>query len=262
MKQLPRFTSVLSLLILLACDHESPSPVPLMPDTFVQGDMTKVFLYTDDGRLAQIKMISQFPNGNTMESSQFLSYDTQGYLKELLTDTGWKLVYTQEGEGARILRADEYINGTKSSYHTFHYDNEGRLIEEITWQNIPEEGGEIPTSKNTFEYDTRGNLTTHRIYYYTPYGAAAKLLTVFTFSEYDDQMNTQDQFDAVYYNPLITFSKNNPGKLVVENGSGVMASTSTYQYIYNKRGYVTHKKVNEVLPNGDRVTYEAKYTFR
>src|SRR5690606_4991213 len=136
-----------------------------------------------------------------------------------------------------ISRTDEYANGAElSQYHTYSYDDQERLIESITWQDIPEEGGEIRVSKETYEYDHTGNITYYRIFYYGTGGVEAFPLTVFHYSNYDNHINSEQYFNVNPFNPTLITSKNNPGKMTIQNASGVISSTEIYSYEYHKKG--------------------------
>jgi hypothetical protein len=249
-------------LVIAACNNEEPQPVvKLIPDTFVEENFTKVFIHNDAGQLIQIKMISTFPNGDTMESVQDFIYNTNGQLAECTTDTGWRMVYFFEGD--KIIRTDEYVSGVKSEYHTYSYNNKNQLIESISYQDIPEEGGEIPVAKDTYQYDDNDNLMVQQLYYYTAFGAEARLLTTFTFSEYDDKINSSDYFNASPFNPLMTFRKNNPGKMIIQNAKGIVGSTETYAYEYHADGYASKKTTKVImLTNPDAGSYVSTYKFK
>jgi hypothetical protein len=135
------------------------------------------------------------------------------------------------------------------------------VTERIVYQNIPEEGGIIPTSKDTYEYDENDNLTELRMYYYTSFGAKAILQTVFISSDYDDKLNTEDLFDINIFNPYVTLRKNNPGKLITQNGNGNVTSTELYTYQYHPMGCATSKTTNITWYHGGTGSYTSAFTF-
>lgn len=250
---------------LVACDlDETPEPVipalVLQPSVYEETDYRREYSYNNANQLVQVKMISAFANGSTITSEQNFSYRTDGKIAETTSDTGFRFVYSYSGD--RLVRTDEYVNNTWSKYHRFTYDSKGRVVEAITYQNIPEEGGEIPTSKDEYQYGVNGNLIEWRMYYYTSFGAEAKLLTVITFSDYDDKINTDNLFELNIYHPYQVLSTNNPGKQVVRNGQGVISTTEEYLYEYNDKGYVTKKTTQVTLYNGVTASYGSTYQFR
>ncbi len=256
-------------IILSSCSTDDPQPVTqnpppgapkLIPEVFKEADFSKQFVYNTSGQLAQIKMSSQLSNGGTMDSWQNFEYDLNGKLTQSTTDTGWRMEYTFSGD--YIVRTDEFVNGTHSQFHIYSYDAKGRLAEKVTYQDIPEEGGIIPVSKDTYQYDERGNLTAQQLYYYTSFGAEAKLLTTMTFSNYDDKINSEDYFDASPFNPLVMFRKNNPGKLEVRNGQGVLSMSEVYTYEYHAKGYATTKTTVVTMYNGTTNSYQSTYRFK
>jgi len=252
---------LLSLMI-LSCDTHNPEPVTvnLMPFLFEEEGFKKEFVHNSADQLIEIRFISTFANGSSMTSIQNFTYLSNGKLKETNSDTGFKFVYGYAGN--KLTRTDEYVNGVWSRYHAFTYDDQGRLIETITYQDIPEEGGIIPTAKDTYQYDDGDNLNVTRLYYYTSYGAEAKLLTTFTASEYDNKMCTDDYFNVNVINPYAKLSVNNAGKLVTQNANGNITSTELYTYQYHPIGYATSKTTQVTWHHGGTGTYTSTYTFK
>jgi len=260
----------LQLMLLLALavfscssnDDTNPLPEPeVIPDTYSELNFSRTLHHNADGKLIRVQMVSVLPNGATEETNQYYTYNTQGRMVESNTGNGWRMVYTFSGD--KMVRTDEYINSTlRTQYHTFEYTPTGKLAKSITYQNIPEEGGEIPVSSSTYEYDEDGNLTFEKLFYYTTGGAEAVLLTVFKYGAYDDQPNSENLFSINPFNPFARFSENNPGQLEVKNGNGVVSSTNTYTYQYNTKGYPVKKSTHIVLHNGEQGDYETIYTFK
>ncbi len=253
-----------ALFLLISCADEHPQPVPigenLIPDSFTEGDLTKTLVHDALGRLTQIQYLTTYPDGVEMTSVHNFSYDDQGQLRESDTDTGWRMEYVFSG--GRIARTYEFVNGIKSDFHYFLYNADGSLAEIITFQDIPEEGGEIPVAKETYAYDGQGNLTLQKLYYYTSYGLEARLLSEFVFSDYDDMINSEEYFDVIGINPFIRLRKNNPGKMVVKNALGNVTSTETYRYEYHKKKYPVKKITDITFYDGRKGSYESTYRFR
>lgn len=255
------FIFLLSLVI-IACDTSSPEPVQinLKPSLFEEEDFRREYVYNNENQLIQIKLISEFSNGGSMTSTQNFIYRSNGKMEETNSDTGFRFVYTYTGD--KISRTDEYANGTWSKYHAFTYDSRGRLTEQVTYQDIPDEGGLIPTSKDTYQYDVNDNLVVMNMYYFTSYGAETKLLTTFISSDYDTKINTEDYFDVNVYNPYVTLHRNNPGKLITQNASGIVGSTELYTYQYHPKGYATSKTTHVTWHHGGTGSYTSTFTFK
>lgn len=258
------FAFSIPIIILSSCDQDSPTPVtesPLIPEEYQEEHYTRTFFHNAGGQLTKVVMVSVLPNGSTMESEHTYTYDAAGKLKESITDTGWRMVYTVTGNV--ITRTDEYLNESElTQYHTYSYDSQDRLVESVTWQDIPEEGGEIPVSKETYEYDDAGNISYYRLFYFGPNGEGVFPLTVFHYSNYDQHINSERYFSVNPFNPTLLTSKNNPGKMTVENASGVVSSTEVYAYEYHTKGYATKKTADVTLVNGNTGSYTATYKFR
>lgn len=254
--------AVISLLLVASCSTDEPTStqLTLQPSLFKEVDFSREYHYNSLNQLIQVKFISDLANGHQLESTQDFAYGANGKISETTSDTGFKFSYTYTGN--RIVRTDEFINGSPTQHHTFTYNTKGLVTEYITWQNIPEEGGIIPVAKNTFEYDQRDNLTVQRMYYYTSFGAEAKLLTSFLSSDYDGKINTEDLFEVNVFNPYLTLRKNNPGKLIIQNGNGVVGSTEVYTYQYHPKGYVTSKTTNTTWYHGGTGTVNSTFQFR
>ncbi|MEZ4947163.1 MAG: hypothetical protein R2804_16615 [Cyclobacteriaceae bacterium] len=249
---------------LLSCSDEQQSPISdgsdLIAISYTEAGFTKTLFHDDKGRLIQIHYLTTFSNDNTLESTHDFIYNNMGQLTESITDTGLRLVYTYGGN--KIIRTEEYLNGEKSDFHTFSYDLQGRIVERITYQDIPEEGGEIPVSKETYEYDQNDNVTLQKLYYYTSFGEEARLLSEFEFSDYDDKINSEEFFDVIGINPFIRLRKNNPGVMILKNNNGNISITEKYRYSYHEKGYAIRKFVDVTQYDGTTGSYEVSYIFK
>jgi len=247
-----------------SCSEEQTQPVTdgsdLVAIAYSEAGFTKTLIHDDKGRLIRIHYLTTFSDNKTLESAHDFVYNDNDQLTESITDAGLRMVYTY-GDN-KIIKTEEYLNGEKSDFHTFSYDPQGRMVERITYQDIPEEGGEIPTSKETIEYDAKGNVVLQRLYYYTSYGKESKLLTEFEFDGYDDKINSGEFFDIIGINPFIKLRKNNPGKMVIKNNSGNISITEKYSYTYHEKGYPIRKFVDVTHYDGTTGSYEASYTFK
>lgn len=247
-----------------SCSDEQPSPVSdgldLVPISYTEAGFTKILAYNNQGKLTQIHYTTTFSDGNTLESFHDFTYHSDGRVAESKTDTGWKFVYTYNEN--KIVKTEEYIQGVQSDVHTFRYDPQGKIVERITYQDIPEEGGVIPVSKETYEYDQNDNLIIQRLYYYTSYAEEAKLLSEFEYSDYDNKINSEEFFDIIGINPLVRLRKNNPGLMVLKNDKGNVSITEKYRYTYHEKGYPIRKLVDITHYDGTTGSYEASYSFK
>jgi len=262
-----RKTLLSAVVVLLAasCDDEESNPAPTVPELvplkMEQLDGSRELIYDTSGKVTGLSIVTNFSNGSKMTSAQTLIYNDAGQLTESTTDTGWRMVYTYNDRN-KISKTDEYVNGSWSQLHEYTYDDKGLLLYDITSQNIPEEGGLIPVAKNEFTYDAAGNVTLHLLYYYTSFGAEAKLLTKHSFSDYDDKVATEEYFDMHPFNPFVKLRKNNPGKMVIENANGITTIVENYQYNYNLEGYAIKKTTFSTMHNGNTGSYVTTYTFK
>jgi YD repeat-containing protein len=247
--------------VFLSCSKDDtiiPQPTPtLLPHRLVQGDMSLEIAYDPQGKLAQITTTNAYPGG-TMTHDQFFLYDDAGNLAELTTSSGWRFVYSWNG--GRIVETLEYVDGNLSQKHQFAYDSKGRVTQNITYQDLPEEGGWIPVQKSTYSYDPSGNVLENRLYYYGSGGAPEHLLTVNNFSEYDNGINTEAAFEVTAINPQLRPFVNNPGKLEIRNANGHLSVTETYTYTYNAEGYADSKTTTSLF-NGNTEVFSTSYFF-
>lgn len=255
---------VLFSVILVSCDDRDeplPQQSPLiLPLRLELEDYERELVFDDKNRLSRVKTSSFMPGDVVLESTTEYFYSTDGKLDKAVTDQGYRLEYTWEGD--KIIRTDEYIQDTFSQYHTFTYDVNGRLHEFLTWQDILGEGEVVAKSKAVFLYDNNGNLTNQLLYYYHTGINGHALLTSFEYSDYDDNVEAESLFDGYAYNPEAVFSKNNPGKMITKNANGNTTLIDQYNYVYNARGYATSKTTTSVFShNGSGGSYETRYFY-
>lgn len=247
--------------LLLSCSKDETivpiSGPTLLPHRLVQGNMSYEISYDVSNRLAQIDLSTTYPGGTTLHSQYFL-YDDEGKLIVSTTSSGWKFEYRYTGE--RITETYEYVNGSLSQQHRFTYDSRNRVIQTITYQDIPEEGGLIPVQKATYQYDQNDNVLENKLYYYTTGGASAVLLSTHTFSGYDSKVHTEGAFEVTAVNPQLRPFRNNPTRLEVRNGSNILGLVETYTYDYNPQGFASRKVTKSVF-NGTTEEYETSYSF-
>jgi hypothetical protein len=256
---------LVAVLLLTACDNEEDSPAPITPELvplkMEDLDGSRELIYNAAEKISGLSIVTRFANGTEMTSIQSMLYDVSGRITESTTDTGYRMIYTSYEDG-NISQTEEYLNDAWTQRHVYSYYGEGNLKESITYQNIREEGGIIPVSKNEYVYDTRGNVTVHRLFHFTTFGAESKLLTTFTYSNYDNKINTEEYFDVHPFNPLINLRKNNPGKMVMQNANGITSMTEIYQYKYNAQSHTTQKTSFVTMYNGNTGSYTTKYSFK
>lgn len=256
--------AVISAVALVACTPDpefTPPPVQtpaLKALRMSEPGSARELVYDNNGRLTSLVMINDFPGGEWRSTTEYV-YDAQGRIAESTTDTGWRLVYFYSQ--GRIVATDEYVSGVLSQQHEYTYDAEGRVVRSITTQNWPEEGGIIPVARAEYQYDDRDNVIVKELYYYSTFGTTSHLLTRFVFSDYDDKINSDEYFDLVAFNPLLNIKKNNPGRMEVTNGHGVLTMTEVYTYEYHSRGYATKKTTHTTMHTGYEGEYSVDYEF-
>lgn len=258
------FFSIATLLFIAGCssdDTPQPNMAELTPVKLEQAGYIRELNYNISGNLNEVVTTYRYANGLETKSIQVLDYNDDGLLIRSTTDSGWRLEYTYDGNG-RLVKTNEYTNDSWWQLHTYEYNEKGLLLQSITFQNIPEEGGIIPVSKDMYEYDVNENVVVMDLYYYTSYGAESKLLTKFVFSDYDTKKNSEEYFNVHPFNPTLLLRKNNPGKMIVSNAKGIVSSTDVYSYTYNKEGYAIAKTTTQTMYNGETGSYTTQYYFK
>lgn len=259
------FLFVFSALLAFSCEHNGNDPEPeipnLVPIKMEDVDGHRELIYDANGKVSGVSIVTKFVDGTELKNVQTLVRDTSGKLIELTTDTGWRMVYVYDGEG-KVSRTEEYVNDVWSQRHEYAYNEKGLLKESITYQNVPEEGGLIPVSKDAYSYNSNGNVSLQVLYYYTSFGAEAKLLTTTTFSDYDSKINTESYFAINPFNPFVKVKNNNPGKMVMRNPTGTNTIVETYEYKYNDAGYTAEKTSYVTMYNGNSGSFTTSYSFK
>lgn len=256
---------LLTTSLLLSCNDETEvDPVKervVLPLRLEMDDYKRHFTFDADNRIKAVKNESYMPGEVVLETNIEYAYTTDRKLASSATDQGYRLVYHYEA--GRIVRTDEFLNEQLSQYYTFLYDEEGRLKEYTTWQDIPEYGGVVAKAKELYVYDSHDNLSLTFLYIYNPGTKAHDLLSSFEFSDYDHYPEAEGRFDAQAFNPNAVFRKNNPGKMITRNRLGNVGMVSTYTYVYDSRGYATEKTTNVTYPyNGTSGSYKTYFYYQ
>ena len=256
-------TLVVLAVVLASCERNDPAPLktPLViPLRLELEDYKRELFFNDAGQLTTVKTFSFMPGDAVLESTTEFFYSSDGTLFKAVTDTGYRLEYSYED--GRIIRTDEYLDDVFSRYHTFSYDDRGRVDEFLTWQEVPEFGGVVPVGREIYVYDSRDNLSNQFLYYYNPAILGHELLTAFEYSDYDNHIEAERLFDGYAFNPGAVFRKNNPGKMVTKNKLGNTTLIDQYVYVYNERGYATRKTTTSLFPyNGSGGSYDTYYYY-
>jgi hypothetical protein len=249
--------------LLLSCDDDKTEPLKrpvILPLRLELDDYKRELIFDSEHKLSRIKMSSFMPGDVVLESTMEYHYTADGKLEKAVTDNGFRLQFTFDGD--KIIRTDQFINDVLSEYYTFSYDDRGRLKDNTTWQEIEEEGGLVPKSKEIYFYDSNDNLTSQFLYFYNSGIQGHELLTTFEYSDYDDRVEAESLFNGYSFNPLVVFRKNNPGKTVTKNKHGNTVLIEHYSYIYNSHGYATRKTTYSIFPyNGSSGSYETFYYY-
>ena len=248
---------------MVSCDRNDPKPdkeTVILPLRLELDDYRREFTFDAQNRVSKVRNISFFVGGTQLESIIEYFYSSDNLLEKTVTDSGFELEYLYEG--GRIVRTNEYINGELSQYHTFGYDDKGRLHEFITWQEIPETGL-TPKAKEVYLYDSNDNLSFQFLYYYDTGINGHTLLTSFEYSDYDNYREAESRFDAHAFNPLAALKKNNAGKMITRNRQGNIGMIDTYNYVYDARGNVTEKTTTTTYSyNGSTGSYKTYFFYQ
>jgi hypothetical protein len=254
---------LLASAVFMSCDNNDPQPIRqklILPLRLELDDFHREFTFDKQNRISVVKSKSFYPNEVTLESTTEYFYSPDNKLERTVTDTGFRLEYTYEGD--KVIRTDEYIDDDLSQYHTFSYDGEGNLQDFTTWQDIPELGL-TPKSKEVYVYDNSDNLSHVFLYYFDTGINGHALLTSFEYSDYDNHPEAESQFDTHVYNPYAVYKKNNPGKVITKNRLGNIGMIDTYSYVYDARGKVVEKTTHVTYPyNGNSGSYKTRYFYQ
>lgn len=250
--------------LFISCDHDEVTPVKetvILPLRLELDDYKREFTIDSRNRISTIRISSYMPNEVVLETNVQYFYTSDGKLEKTVTDNGFELVYHHQD--GLITRTDEYLNGQLSQYHTFSYDDKGRLQQFTTWQDIPEYGGVVAKAKEVYVYDNRDNLTNQFLYTYNSGTQGHDLLSSFEFSDYDNNPEAESLFSAHAFNPQAAFRKNNPGKAVTKNRLGNMGMIDQYSYVYDARGYVTEKTTTVTYAyNGNTGSFKSFFFYQ
>lgn len=255
--------AIIAWAVLASCDHSEPKRVRtphVLPLRLEQLDFIRAMEFDGNNRLLRVRNSHRMPNDVVLESTTEFLYGADGKLEKTLTGDGNRLEF--KWEDGKIVRTDEYLNNQFSQYHTFSYDNTGRLKEWTMWQDIPEFGGVVPKAKEIYLYDGKDNLTNQFLYYYNHSVRGHELLTSFEYSEYDDRIEAESLFNGYAFNPAAVFRKNNPGKMITRNKLGNTVMIDQYDYVYDLRGYAIRKTTTSLFSHtGSGGSYETYYYY-
>jgi YD repeat-containing protein len=248
-----------------ACDTEN-NPQPdfpkIIPVRMEEPGFTQELIYDAAGKLIKIISVSKFVDGSTFESTKTFAYNPSGRLLESVTSNGWRTIYSYDNAD-RVVQADEYENDVWEKRFVYAYNERGLLSERVTFQQKSAgETGIERVSKETYLYDSKDNVAVQKLFEYTESGTLENLLTIYTFSDYDEKLNTDAYFGMPPYYPSSVLKKRNPGKLVIQNSQGFTTSIETYSYQYNDVGYASEKTSRVTFYNGNTGSYVTKYSFK
>lgn len=244
----------------IACSDDDVKKPVVLPGKMESADSKLEFSYDADNRITAVKSSYYYPNDVVLVTNYAYTYTTDGKYKQCLVDNGYRFDYTYEGD--QLVRTDEYIDNSFTEYYSFTYNDEGRVTEIITWQDIPEEGGWIPVSKGTYAYDDNSNVTQQKLYYYNSGTKEHHLQTSFNYTGYDSKISVEGLFANPTANPAIKLSKNNPLKTTTSNSNGVMSFITDFTYSYDGAGYIIGRSIEStVLSTGDKSTVSQNFTY-
>jgi hypothetical protein len=249
----------------ISCSEEDPEKadgkeVIILAEKMESDESKLEFTHNPSNQVTVVKSSYYYPNNVVLETNYSYTYTSDGKYLQCVTDNGYRFDYTYEGD--KLVRTDEYIDDSFTQYYAFVYNDEGRITEMVTWQNIPEEGGWVPVSKGTYTYDGASNVTRQTLYYYDTGTAQHEILTVFDYELYDSKISVEGLFANLTVNPAIKLSKNNPGKVSTTNAHGVTGFINNFSYTYDDLGYpVTRTIESIVVSSGDKSSRSQQYSY-
>lgn len=254
---------IFGCIFLAACSDDDATVVKeeiVLPSKVESIDSKVEFTHDDSHKISTVKSSYYYPNDVVLETNYTYAYTSDGKFKQCVTDNGFRFDYTYDGD--RLVRTDEYINDIFTQYHSFVYNGAGRMTERTTWQNIPEEGGWIPVSKEELTYDAHENLLTQKLFFYNTGTQQHKLLTSFSYENYDDGFSVEGLFANYIVNPEMKLSKNNPRKVTTTNGNGITSFISEFSYSYDDVGYPLSRSIKAtVVSSGEVTTSSQTYSY-
>ncbi len=256
----PLFMAFVVTAVIVACSSDDDAKKPVvLPEKMESTDSKLEFSHNSDNKIASVKSSYYYPNNVVLVTNYEYTYTSEGNYKQCLTDNGYRFDYTYEG--GKLVRTDEYINDSFTQYYAFAYNDEGRVTEIITWQNIPEEGGWIPVSKGTYTYEN-SNVTQQKLYYYSSGTQQHHLQTTFDYGQYDSKKSVEELFANFTLNPTLRLSENNPGIVTTTNGNGVTSFVAEFSYSYDDLGYPVARTIGStVVSSGETSVTSQDYTY-
>lgn len=251
------------VLVIASCDdNESASPKPKdrLPLRTEQLGYKKVLAFDGDQRLSKITTFLTMLDDKVQKLVHEFSYHPDGKFRNC-TSQG-KLAYEYTYEGDKIARADEYTDEVLTRFFTYTYDNGGRIHEVTTWQDLPVHGV-VPTIKSEYMLDANDNVVLLTLHYFNASKGEYELISRFEYSEYDNKKGVDQLFHPNAANPLARWSRNNPGKMVTINSTGLITMIEEYTYKYDSEGFVTSKTTTTTqVHNGQSGSYETTFFYK
>ncbi len=195
--------------------------------------------YNSNGLLTKliVEQLDGFGNVNTY--SQRFVYD-QNRLTQMQTQSGFT---NYEYLNGKLQSTKNYKqNGEALSTTQFEFNSNNQLITSTeTVAHV--EPGNISATKNTYDYNTQGNLRKVAFYLQYSVNSPFKLIDSTVYEQYDTFKNVEPSFQAGLYIPNIIFQKNNPTRIVFYNEKGNIEGINSCTHIYNPNGYPAKRTI-------------------
>lgn len=233
--------------LLLSCNKED-LPLPLEGPARVNkivwtANDYQHYTYLPDGKISRYVFQWVYINDGSNATRQVIAdftYHTTGSLDQVIFNSGFFNKYYYEG--TVLKKMEEYDNKNRLRLtHHYTFNNQGQLKESVSQVHDLVEG-EANQIQQIYSYNSRGNLTEHKMYN-KPEGQPAFALSAITkYEAYDDKKSVDNLTIVFPYLPGTKFYENNPGKQTMFGPDATtIISAQSYTYFYNDKGYPVQK---------------------
>jgi hypothetical protein len=233
-------------LFALSCESNGPAPVVrLRAERMSYGDHSyRILEYDDDNKVVRV-ISGLIVEGEANESIYAISY-IGSRVDKIALDTRWRMEYKYEDN--RVFETHEVVNGQLNSVNRFLYDANGLINESLLLMN--DEGSLRESLKYHYEYDSRGNVTRIKEFFYNQHSSSYENGPIMEYENFDDSPNAYGVFMSNFSN-VYRSSPNNARLWRVRQMNGTVGE-ATFTYEYNEEGYVIKQTP---LSGGHIITY-------
>jgi hypothetical protein len=175
-----------------------------------------------------------------MQQTAGFEYSSSGLLTKVTFDSGYYNKYYFDGN--TLKKTEEYDNKGRLRLTHLYTFNVGRQLTESVSQVHDLVEGEANQFKQSYSYDSRGNLTEQRLFNKLPGQASFTLSSITKYEEYDTKKSADNLTINFPYLPGTIFYKNNPGRITHLGADGTtVLSAYLHTYTYNEKEYPSQK---------------------